>query len=97
MSCIPIELLGFVAGLTNLASSVPQLIANLKNPINASKQSPSRNACQCAGNTLWLVYGISVGSIAMTVFSSLGSVMAALLLWQVLRAYTATRLPTASP
>lgn len=81
-----IELIGLLAGLTNLVSSVPQLAANLRNPELARGQSAARNACQCAGNALWLVYGLSIGSFAMTLFSSLGCMMAGLLLWQVLSA-----------
>ena len=80
-----IELIGIIAGLTNLLSSAPQLIDNLRNPDRASGQNASRNALQCAGNGMWLFYGVSIGSLAMTTFSTLGSVMAALLFWQVVR------------
>jgi uncharacterized protein with PQ loop repeat len=81
-----VELLGFAAGMTNLTSSVPQLVSNLRSPDCAARQSPSRNALQCGGNALWLAYGVSVGSLSMTAFSSLGCLMAATLLWQVLKA-----------
>lgn len=87
-----IEMIGLLAGLTNLASSVPQLIANLRCPEKACGQSPSRNALQCSGNALWLVYGASIGSMAMTIFSTLGCAMAGLLLWQVLKANRPTAL-----
>ena len=86
MDTVSIELLGFAAGLINLTSSVPQLVANLRNPDCAAKQSASRNALQCAGNGMWLAYGISVGSMSMTTFSSLGCLMAGTLFWQVLKA-----------
>ena len=95
MELMSIELVGLMAGLTNLVSSVPQLVANLRNPDCAAGQSAGRNACQCAGNALWLVYGVSVGSLAMTLFSSLGSVMAGLLLWQVLSAARSGRFQAA--
>ncbi|MEM1360936.1 MAG: hypothetical protein AAGF94_04395 [Pseudomonadota bacterium] len=91
MCPLTIEAIGLAAGLTNLVSSLPQLIANLKNPSDACKQSPLRNACQCLGNALWLVYGLSVGSFAMILFSSLGSLMAAALLWQVIRSHQSRR------
>ncbi|MEM9433187.1 MAG: hypothetical protein AAGA12_04640 [Pseudomonadota bacterium] len=94
MNPLTIEMIGLAAGLTNLSSSIPQLIANLRNPDAASKQSPSRNACQCAGNVLWLVYGIAVNSVAMMIFSTLGSVMAGLLLAQVLSAARSVPEPT---
>ena len=82
-SLLFVEILGFAAGFTNLVSSIPQLLANLRNPGAAAKQSASRNACQCAGNGMWLVYGVTVGSIAMSTFSTLGCIMAGALLWQV--------------
>lgn len=86
MDAVSVEFLGFAAGLMNLTSSVPQLVANLRKPDCAARQSASRNALQCAGNCMWLAYGISVGSMSMTTFSSLGCLMAGTLLWQVLRA-----------
>ena len=81
-----IEALGFAAGFTNLMSSVPQLRANLKNPDCAANQSAARNACQATGNGLWLIYGLAAGSIAMSTFSTLGFLMAALLFLQVRKA-----------
>ena len=86
MCFIFVELVGFVAGLTNLVSSIPQLIANLRNPNSAAQQSAARNACQAAGNGMWLVYGLTVGSLAMSTFSTLGTLMAGALLIQVHRA-----------
>ena len=88
---VSVELLGFAAGLTNLASSVPQLVANLRAPDCAAKQSASRNAFQCAGNAMWLGYGVSLGSLPMMAFSTLGCAMAGLLLWQVVKAKTGAR------
>lgn len=88
MDIIQIEILGFVAGATNLFSSVPQLLANLRNPQLARGQSLSRNCFQCAGNALWMLYGVSVGSISMTTFATLGCTMAAGLIFQTLRAKT---------
>lgn len=86
MDVVSVELLGFAAGLMNLTSSLPQLVANLRNPDCAAQQNAARNALQCAGNGMWLAYGISVGSMSMTTFSSLGCLMAGTLLWQVLKA-----------
>lgn len=88
-----IEALGFVAGATNLMSSVPQLLANLKTPGCAANQSAARNACQAAGNGMWLAYGLASGSIAITTFSTLGCLMAGLLFWQVRRARTPSQGP----
>lgn len=82
MDMICIEILGFLAGATTLFSSIPQLWANLRNPNLASGQSISRNCFQCAGNALWLLYGISAGSESMTTFASLGCVMAGGLIFQ---------------
>lgn len=81
-----LELLGFSAGMTTLASSVPQLLANLRAPECAANQNATRNLFQCAGNALWFVYALNVGSIAMATFSTLGCFFAALLLWQVVAA-----------
>ncbi|MEO9826181.1 MAG: hypothetical protein ABJF50_17405 [Paracoccaceae bacterium] len=86
MDAVSVELLGFAAGLINLVSSVPQLLANLRKPDCAATQSASRNALQCAANSMWLAYGISVGSVSMTTFSALGCLMAGILFWQVLKA-----------
>lgn len=85
MELLQIELLGFVAGATNLASSVPQLRANFRNPELACGQSVSRNCYQCAGNAMWMVYGVTVGSTSMTTFASLGCMMAGGLIFQTLR------------
>ncbi|MDD9921468.1 MAG: hypothetical protein OXQ92_04175 [Boseongicola sp.] len=82
-----LELIGLMAGATNLFSSVPQLVANLREPDRAHGQSPARNAYQCVGNALWLVYGTAIGSIAMMLFSTLGCLMATVLLCQVLKAH----------
>lgn len=84
MNALLIEGLGFVAGATTLSSSLPQLLANLRNPDLARNQSPTRNALQGAGNTLWLIYAVSVGSVAMMTFAGLGAVMALALLAQTL-------------
>lgn len=86
MDLISIEVLGFMAGATNLFSSVPQLLANIRNPELACGQSLSRNCFQCAGNGLWIIYGVSVGSISMTTFASLGCAMAFGLIFQTMRA-----------
>lgn len=85
MDPIMIEALGFAAGMTTLSSSVPQLIANLRNPDLARAQSASRNSLQSVGNGMWLLYGISAGSVSMTTFASLGFAMAAGLTWQTLK------------
>ncbi len=80
-----IEALGFAAGATTLVSSVPQLIANLRDQNLARGQSLSRNCLQASGNALWLVYGIAVGSNAMATFAGLGCVMASCLAMQTCR------------
>lgn len=85
MEAVYVEMLGFVAGATTLCSSVPQLVANLRDPALAKGQSAARNALQCTGNAMWLVYALSVGSVAMTTFAGLGSVMALALLVQVVK------------
>ncbi|MXU65727.1 PQ-loop repeat-containing protein [Oceanomicrobium pacificus] len=85
MDAMFVETLGFIAGAMTLFSSVPQLVANLRNPDLARGQSRSRNAFQCGGNLLWLVYALSVGSTAMTTFAGLGSLMALALLTQTLK------------
>lgn len=77
-----IEVLGFLAGFTTLCASLPQLLANLRDPKRACAQSPARNALQSAGNALWLVYAMSTGSIAMMCFSTLGCLMGLALLAQ---------------
>lgn len=85
MELIYIEILGFIAGATTLVSSVPQLIANLRNQHLARGQSLSRNLLQSAGNALWLIYGGSVGSTSMTTFAGLGFLMAGSLALQTYR------------
>ncbi len=80
-----IEALGFAAGATTLISSVPQLIANLRDQNLARGQSLSRNCLQASGNALWLVYGFAVGSTAMTTFAGLGCLMASCLALQTCR------------
>lgn len=86
MADLWIELIGWSAGLTNLSSSTPQLVANLRDPSRAAGQSAWRNALQAAGNLLWIAYGALIGSLAMMVFATLGFIMAAWLLAQVRRA-----------
>lgn len=96
MICVMIyvEAIGFLAGLTNLFSSVPQLIANLKSPDCAADQSAARNICQAAGNGMWLCYGLAIGSLAMSTFSTLGCAMAAALFLQVRKAKSARNATT---
>jgi len=77
-----IEVLGFAAGGTTLISSLPQLLANLRNEELARSQSLSRNCLQSAGNALWLAYGISAGSVSMVTFAALGFLMAGGLAFQ---------------
>lgn len=86
MDLLHIELLGFFAGATNLFSSVPQLVANFRNPQLATGQNVARNCYQCAGNFLWLVYGATVGSVSMTTFATLGCIMAGALIFQTAKA-----------
>lgn len=85
MEMVHIEILGFAAGATTLISSVPQLIANLRNPDLAYGQSLSRNCLQSTGNALWLLYGASVGSTSMVTFAGLGCLMASCLAFQTFR------------
>lgn len=82
MEIMLIELLGFAAGAITLVSSIPQLIANLRNRELAMAQSLSRNCLQSAGNALWLGYGATVGSASMVTFASLGCLMAGCLALQ---------------
>lgn len=85
MEVIFIEMLGFAAGATTLISSVPQLIANLRDHDLALGQSLSRNCLQSAGNALWFLYGASVGSTSMVTFAGLGCLMASCLAFQTHR------------
>lgn len=85
MNIPSIEILGFAAGATTLISSVPQLIANLRNQDLALGQSLSRNCLQSAGNALWFIYGVSVGSTSMVTFAGLGCLMASCLAFQTCR------------
>ncbi len=85
MEMVFIEILGFVAGATTLTSSVPQLIANLRNQDLARAQSLARNCLQAAGNALWFTYGASVGSTSMVTFAALGCGMASCLALQTYR------------
>ena len=80
-----IELLGFIAGATTLVSSIPQLIANLRDKELARGQSLSRNLLQATGNALWCLYGASVGSTSMVTFAGLGCLMAGCLALQTYR------------
>ena len=86
MELMFIEILGFVAGATNLVSTAPQLVANLRNQDLARTQSLSRNCLQSSANAMWFVYGVTVGSTAMTTFAGLGCVMAGCLAFQTYRA-----------
>lgn len=81
-----VEIVGWSAGLTNLCSSVPQLLENLRKPSAAGHQNPLRNALQAGGNLQWFGYGWMIGSSVMCVFALLGFVMASWLLAQVLQA-----------
>ena len=85
MDIVLIEILGFAAGATTLISSVPQLIANLRDQDLALGQSLSRNCLQSAGNALWFLYGASVGSTSMLTFAGLGCLMASCLAFQTYR------------
>ena len=82
MELMMIEVLGFAAGAITLVSSIPQLIANLRNRELAMAQSLSRNCLQSTGNALWLGYGVSVESASMVTFAMLGCLMAGCLALQ---------------
>ncbi len=82
-----IEMLGFIAGATTLVSSVPQLIANLRDKELARGQSLFRNLLQAIGNALWFLYGASVGSTSMVTFAGLGCFMAICLALQTYRVH----------
>mgnify|MGYP007079448394 CR=1 FL=1 len=86
MDSVPVELIGWAAGLTNLLSSVPQLIENISDCTKAAHQSSLRNLLQFQGNILWLIYGIKISAQEMVIFASCGSLMAFWLLIQVVRA-----------
>lgn len=85
MDIMFVETVGFAAGATTLVSSVSQLIANLRDQALALGQSLSRNCLQSAGNALWFVYAISVGSTSMITFAGLGCLMASCLALQTYR------------
>lgn len=80
------ELIGWLAGLLTLSSSLPQIKANIANPELARHQSTSRNLLLCAGNSLWLVYAIIFNVAAMMFFAALGATLAGALFIQVVRA-----------
>lgn len=82
MELMMIEVLGFAAGAITLVSSIPQLVANLRNRELAMAQSLSRNCLQSTGNALWLGYGVTVGSASMVTFATLGCLMAGCLALQ---------------
>ena len=78
------ELIGYLAGLVMLSSSLPQLVVNFRDPSLAASQSGGRNLLQALGNLMWLIYAILVGAQPMIVFAGLGFVLASWLLLQVL-------------
>lgn len=78
--------LGLLAGTLNMSSSIPQLVANIRNPELAKSQSPSRQALQMLGNLAWLGWGIGNSADEVMLFASLGSAMASILWFQTIRA-----------
>ena len=79
-------MLGLTAGALNMSSSVPQLIANLRDPLLARAQSPGRNFLQALANFGWAVWGIGMEAIEVVIFASAGFAMASVLLVQVMKA-----------
>ncbi|EFL88456.1 cystinosin/ERS1p repeat containing protein [Ahrensia sp. R2A130] len=81
-----VSLIGISAGAINVASSAPQILQNIKQPLKAAHQSPLRNAMQMCGNILWLTYGLLLDAPVLIVFSTFGAGLAFILLLQVLNA-----------
>lgn len=63
------ELLGFVAGTIISVSALPRIIQCMRNATLARAESLSRNGMISFGNVLWIVYGLLVGSVALTTMS----------------------------
>lgn len=82
----PVEWLGWIAGSMLLASNIPQLFANFKNPDLARHQSRGRNALQASGNAVWCIYAVLKSLAPMIFFAALGCGTALALLVQTVRA-----------
>ncbi len=69
------SLIGFLAGLVVALSNLPDFIGSLKKPTIAPLYRVARDSLACAGNLLWVLYGIKVGAVPIVVFCTLASVM----------------------
>lgn len=82
------NLIGLVAGMLVCISSIPQVVANLRNPKASRDQNVSRNILMIAGNALWVWYGIHAGTLPIVVFCGISVILNVCLTAQCLRART---------
>jgi MtN3 and saliva related transmembrane protein len=76
---LQIEIIGFAAGLCLAIGLVPQILRvwRLK---SAQEISLSFNLLYLTGTTLWLVYGLFMGSMSLAVWNGVNDVLLILLL-----------------
>jgi uncharacterized protein with PQ loop repeat len=76
---------GLAAGTIICASSLPQIVANLRDPEASRHQNLTRNILMTVGNCLWVWFGTSMGAYPVVIFCSIGAILNASLSVQCLR------------
>jgi uncharacterized protein with PQ loop repeat len=76
------EWLGLLAGALCVASTVPQLIGNLRQPSKIEVRTVVRNVILATGNLGWVVYGLLNHLISVPLFCGLNVVLLLVLLAQ---------------
>lgn len=69
-----VEIIGFVAGLLVVASLLPQVIKSWKTR-STKDVALSWSVINLAGQILWIVYGVDIGSSSLVVMSSIALAM----------------------
>jgi uncharacterized protein with PQ loop repeat len=81
-----LQLLGLMAGAIICSSAVPRVREIWRNPQVAAGESLTRNARIVGGNVLWVVYGVLMGTPAITIMCGISVVLNGVILFATLRA-----------
>lgn len=68
----PDEMVGCLAGLLCLSSSIPQIRLMLTGHVNRASHSLLRNAMLACGNAVWIVYAVMNGNVVPVVMCFIG-------------------------
>ncbi len=78
------EVIGFIAGILVAVALLPQVVKSWKTK-STQDISLSWSVTSLAGQVMWIIYGIMIGSYSLVIMSSITLVMAISVLYLKLR------------